>query len=340
MGTLRSHDMTEPASGLTILGDAATVRVQLCLSPHCSTVASLLEVASTNWWAANPMGWQRVFETRANGVDFAALAPYTAYPAVPRFLTSALDNPAPTFASQLEEIRSTPESRVRAEVQEAFGDAVPRAYLPFLTSPRRALQRLCASLEHYWDRVVAPSWSQMRVTLEREVLRMAYALATSTPDMAISQAHPAMSFADDRLTVDSVVQQDTAELGTRMLMLTPLICAPDGLIADMYAHDRVKVGYAAPGAQDVWEAPEEEARDTNQLTALLGTKRARVLTAIDRPVTTSALSAELHLPLATVSEHLTALHSLGFLARSRAGRTVEYALTDLGANLLRVFDVP
>jgi DNA-binding transcriptional ArsR family regulator len=332
--------VTETASQVTILADAASVRVQLCLSPHCSTVASLLEVASPNWWEADPKGWQRVFEERARGVDFAALAPYTAYPAVPRFLTSALDNPAPTFASQLDEIRSTPDARVRAEIQETFGDNVPRAYLPFLTSPHRSLERLCASLEQYWDQVVAPCWSQMRVTLEREVLRMAYALATATPEAAVGQAHPAMSFANDRLTINSIVQNDTAELGPRTLMLTPLICAPDGLIADMYAHDRIKVGYAAPGAQDVWAAPDEDPPDANQLTALLGSKRARLLTAIDRPITTSVLSAELHLPLATVSEHLTALHGLGLLTRSRAGRTVEYSLTDLGANLLRIFDTP
>ena len=340
MSTQRNRGEAESTSGLTILADAASVRVQLCLSPHCSTVASLLEVASTNWWSADPNGWQRVFEKRATGVDFAALAPYTAYPAVPRFLTSALDNPAPTFAAQLDEIRSTPDARVRVEVLEAFGDAVPRAYLPFLTSPRRSLERLCAALERYWDQVVAPCWSQMRVTLEREVLRMAYALATSTPEVAIAQAHPAMSFAEDRLTVDSIVQNDTAELGSRVLMLTPLICAPDGLLADLYVHDRIKVGYAAPGAEDVWAASHEDTSDTNQLTALLGARRARILAAIDRPVTTSVLSAELRLPLATVSEHLTALHSLGFLTRSRAGRTVEYTLTALGTNLLQVFDTP
>ena len=336
--TVQRLVLSDPRSPITIAAEGAQIRVQLCLSPHCSTVASLLEAASTAWWDGDPSGWEHVFKKRAGGVDLAALAPYTAYPAVPRFLTSSLDDPAPSFASQLDEIRATPSDRARREVFETFGDDVPRAYLPFLRQPERAIDALCTALDGYWTRVIEPYWPRMRATLEREILRQAYAFTSRTPEVALHGVHPAMTFAGDVLTVRSVAQQERTALGTRVLMLTPLICAPDGLIADVFDDDRVKIGYAAPGAQEVWSGSDVVPEPAEQLTNLLGKSRARILAGLDSPGTTSALSARLDLSLATVSEHLAALYGLGLVERSRVGRSVEYELTDVGANLLELFE--
>lgn len=330
--------LSDPRTPLTIVAEGAQIRVQLCLSPHCSTVASLLEAASTAWWTGDPDGWEHAFKDRSGGVDVAALAPYTAYPAVPRFLTSSLDDPAPAFAAQLEEIRATPDDRARREVLETFGDNVPRAYLPFLREPARAIDALCTALHGYWTQVIEPFWPRMRVTLEREILRQAYAFTSRPAEVALHGVHPAMTFDGDVLMVQSVAQQERTELGTRVLMLTPLICASDGLIADVFDDDRVKIGYAAPGAQEVWDTAGRLPEPAEQLTALLGKSRARILAALSRPATTSALSTRLDLSLATVSEHLGALHGLGLADRTRVGRSVEYGLTPVGADLLELFE--
>lgn len=325
-----------------VIRDAANereqVRVQLCLSPHCSTVASLLEAASTCWWAPDEDGWQGVHRAVAEGLDLRALAPYTAYPVIPRFLTSALDVPAPTFADQIDEIRSTHPARARREIGEAFGGSVPRVYEPFLTDPRSALDRLCAAMEAYWEQVVEPYWPRIRAHLEREIARVAYEIATRPPERALAQFHPAIAYSAGVITISSDTTTTETEVDDRLVMLTPLACAADGVIADLECVDRIKIGYAAPGTQDVWNGdPAHAGSDDTALVRLLGRTRARILLGLDGTTTTSSLSAALELPLATVSGHLSELRSLGLASSQRIGRIVEYRRTELGDNLRAVF---
>lgn len=254
-----ADDETHDPTGLiTIDTDGGPLRIQLCLSPLCSTIASLLETSERAWWTGPPDGWRRIV-ARVGRPELAAdLACYTRYPALPRFLASRLTDPAPIFADQVEEIRRTPPEQVRRDLDDTFGERLPDAFEEFLTRPDAALDRACDALLAYHDAVIRPRWAEMRPVLTREMLRLAYSLATCGAEAALSSVHRHLAFDGEAVRVGPA-GGERSPLGGRLLMLTPLICAPDGIIADIHDERVVKIGYAAPGARQVWSHRPEPA---------------------------------------------------------------------------------
>ena len=78
-------------------------------------------------------------------------------------------------------------------------------------------------------------------------------------------------------------------------------------------------------------APDPGAAATAEL---LGTVRARLLSALRSPATTTALARGFGVTPGAVSQHLSVLHRAGLADRTRTGRTVLYQATDLGLALL------
>jgi DNA-binding transcriptional ArsR family regulator len=317
------------------LDDDTELRVRLCLSPHCTTLASLVEAMGDGGWGGPDSGWRRLIEQRGPALDLADLAPYTCRDGFPGFLTSGLRNPAPAFSDQVDEVRSVPLDKVRRDVLEMFPGHVPAAFQPFLDSPRAALDRLCRALLMYWDRVVRPSWPKIERFLDREILKQGYALATRDARTALNGVHPAIKVDGAELRLLVGHEHDATALNGRGLMLTPLLSAQGGILADLHGSEHVKIGYAAPGAEEFWCG---STREVDGLGKLLGPSRARVLLELRRKVTTTALSNELFLAPATVSAYLTELSSLGLVDRTRNGRWVHYALNTKGEALVALFD--
>lgn len=71
------------------------------------------------------------------------------------------------------------------------------------------------------------------------------------------------------------------------------------------------------------------------LTRLLGPARARLLTLLAEPATTTELARRLEITPGAVSQHLSVLYDAGLLHRARRGRGVQYARTSLAEDLLR-----
>ena len=67
---------------------------------------------------------------------------------------------------------------------------------------------------------------------------------------------------------------------------------------------------------------------------LLGTVRARLLSALRSPATTTSLARALGVTPGAVSQHLSVLYRGGLVERTRSGRAVLYQATDLGRALL------
>jgi DNA-binding transcriptional ArsR family regulator len=89
--------------------------------------------------------------------------------------------------------------------------------------------------------------------------------------------------------------------------------------------------YPPRGLADLWAPP---SGDAAALDALLGARRASVLTALDRPVSTQELSRRLSASPAGVSAHLGVLRRAGLVAGRREGRQVLYGRTRAGDTLL------
>ena len=89
--------------------------------------------------------------------------------------------------------------------------------------------------------------------------------------------------------------------------------------------------YPATGIAGLWQAPAEP---PSALGRLLGRTRARILTALDQPISTTALAAATELSPAGVSRHLLALRDAGLVCAARHGHEVRYRRTELGSALL------
>jgi DNA-binding transcriptional LysR family regulator len=81
---------------------------------------------------------------------------------------------------------------------------------------------------------------------------------------------------------------------------------------------------------------EARARPSSALTAIVGRTRARILVALDEPLSTTEVAAAASIAVSTASEHLTALARAGLLEHARFGRSVKYALSDRGRLMLSV----
>ena len=85
-----------------------------------------------------------------------------------------------------------------------------------------------------------------------------------------------------------------------------------------------------PRTQMVLNATNEiETIQASMLRTLASVHRLRIIHALGRgPCEVNELEAELGLPQATVSQHLSALRGVALVTATRDGRTVRYALTD------------
>ena len=90
--------------------------------------------------------------------------------------------------------------------------------------------------------------------------------------------------------------------------------------------------YPARGIAALWETPATAVQGT--LSALLGRARAGLLTALDKPASTTQLARSLGLATGAVGDHLTILHNAGLLTKARTGRSVLYRRTPLGDALV------
>lgn len=327
---------------LHVTVDQITTSVQLCLSPHCTTLASLIEGAPTSGWPRPAgLGWRDVVAERGDGLDFVPLEPYTCGLPLAPFLTAVLRDPAPQFHDQVREIEDADHRVIRDWLRASFGDEVPTAYQPFRDNPDAALREMSRSLERYFQTVVAPLWPTIRGFLDRELIRVGYLLATQPAPVVLSSLHPSMRIHGDTLVIESPQGPLLGTLAGRRLKLTPLIASGNAILVDFNGADEIKVGYAAPGVEELWARTHDRSYDdTGEIVELLGDTRATILRALDTPDSTTTLAHRLGISPATTSSHLTALAALGLVERNRVGRRVYYGRTPRGDRLLTLFREP
>src|SRR5216683_2301082 len=199
-----------------------------------------------------------------------------------------------------------------------------RGYVPdFLTPPPRTSRPgLRAQLAEI--RATAPA------QVAREVEQRSRALARHGLRHVLDELHPKIRWTGRGLSLADRNGR-TVEVGERGFLLMPSAYLWPHVAAIVEEPWLPTIIYPVTGIAGLWQA---STAPPGALGRLLGRTRALVLTALDQPLSTTALAAMTELSPAGVSRHLLALRDAGLVSAARHGHEVRYRRTELGSALL------
>lgn len=260
-----------------------------------------------------------------------AVQPQVGY--TPDFLTPPPEGTRTGFDTELARVRATPPERVAAELVRSRDKAGnPRAddVDALLADPAAARDRLADTIARVWTELVEPHWPTIRRVLDDDIAYRGHQLTTGGLAALFDDLHPTLTWEHDQLIATRYREPDRDLAGAGLLLMPGAFAWPH-LVAVVDPSYQPTLVYPARGIAKLWTtapaAPDRLAR-------LMGRTRATLLTALDEPATTSALARLYGLALATVAEHLGALHGAGLVTRRRTGHKVHYRRTDLGQRLI------
>ncbi|WP_329475756.1 winged helix-turn-helix domain-containing protein [Kribbella sp. NBC_01484] len=275
-------------------------------------------------------GWVETKREAAAGLDLRglkALQPRVGF--TPDFLTPPPKASRAKFTTEIARVRSTPLERVRTELirsrDELSNPAAP-AINRMLQDLAGTRERLADEIESAWITLIQPDWPLISRVLEDDIAYRGQQLTDGGLAALFDDLHPTLTWEDDRLIATRYRSEDR-DLTGQGLLLAPGVFAWPYLVIVVDPSYQPTLVYPARGAARLWsDAP----APPDPLARLLGRTRATLLVALDPPATTSALSTQYGLALATVAEHLSALYDAGLATRRRTGHQVHYRRTEVG----------
>jgi hypothetical protein len=304
-------------------------RLRFAFSPMWELVASLRVLRAPDRHSLH-LPWLRAVRPRLGALDLSelyALVPVRGY--IADFLTPPPLTPLPDFAAELERVREAAPEKAAEEVAW-LPDHHQAALARFLADPAAGVRRVADTLRRYWDLAFAEFWPRAHGLLEADVLWRSRRLATGGARELFADLHPEVRWHGDRLTAARRFEHSGPVGGDGLLLVPSAFYWPD--IAVMIEPYQPMLIYPARGVGTLWETGPPPA--PGALAALLGGTRARILTALADPASTSALARRMSLTPGAVSQHLAVLADGGLVTRRRLGREVLYRRTAVGDALV------
>lgn len=250
----------------------------------------------------------------------------------PDFLTPSPERMDTRFADELDRLRATPDTVVRAQVDLLHGAAaLPKVLVPLYENPKRQLGRLATEVQTYWAAAIEPIWPRLAGLLDAEVGYRADQLTSGGIARLLGNLHPELEYAQDALRIRWPTWQTQSRLDGNGVLLTPCVFAWPSLMVDTDPR-APKLIYSPRGVGQVWDGSARQSAPP--VADLLGRSRARLLATLDLPLSTTQLARDLGQSAASVSEHLSVLRRSGLVTARRSGRSVLYQRTPLGTELL------
>lgn len=233
-----------------------------------------------------------------------------------------------TIEEDLAAVRATPLPLARHEIAECLRrqPTTDRAVLDVLESPK-VVTTVADTLEAAWHDLIAADWPALRAVCERDVIHRAGLLSRTGWAGALGGLHKRINWHDGQIQLAHRVEK-TVDLGGRGLLLVPsvFIWPKVAVYTDPpWPHALI---YPARGTAALLEP--EHATPPGALADLVGRSRARLLTSLAEPASTTQLATTLSLAPGAVGDHLAVLLRAGLVSRARAGRSVLYRRTPLG----------
>ena len=324
------------------VADLAATR--FAISPLCETIRAVALLGRPDPPSANRpwVRWARG-ELERRPLQLPRLWPLvvTDVPYWPEFLVPAPTGKSPGFDEELAHMSATADEPVRASLPRVFGGRPwPDTAKDLFERPRESLAELAAELAECHDRLIVPHWERMRPVLDADIAYHAGLLAGGGARSLFSDLHPGLRWAEGKL-----LMTDAEDGLDRQVMLGPdgLVLVPSMFIWPEWSvkkstSTQTTLLYPARGVARVWDDLDPrssgQAGELAAVESLLGAPRARLLSALRSPATTSALAGRFGVTPGAVSQHLAVLYRGGLVDRQRTGRTVLYQASELGLALL------
>jgi DNA-binding transcriptional ArsR family regulator len=252
----------------------------------------------------------------------------------PAFVAPPPQTSAQTVDMDLSVMRDTTLRQARSEIEECLSRRpVTDERLLAVLHDRQVVRRLADTLEIAWRELLAADWLQLRAICERDVVHRAGLLSRAGWAAAIDGLHPKLRWHDGGIEIDWRHHPDTTvDLDGAGLLFVPAVFIWPKVAAYVAPPWPRGLIYPARGIAGLWEPATPT--DPGALTHLLGRARARLLTALDDPASTTQLARTLTMTPGAVGDHLAILRRSGLVQRARSGRSVLYRRTPLGDALI------
>jgi hypothetical protein len=307
--------------------------VSVVLAPHLTTLALLAETVG-GLRRGVPDTWRRVvvrhLPSRAPelGVPF-----HPAHSLVPDSLVR-MPRSDTRLDEALDQIGATTSERLVAEILSEYPDTLPLHWRRAVDRPARWRTAFISKVRSL-EPVTAGLWSRGRNLLDREIQRVGTAVVRGTVDVLLQNLCERTALVDGSLRFDDVVP-DSLTLGSRRLVLCPMIAGERMLMTNFDAADVVWLGYPVTGCRQIWEVRDDVAQQPSALVGLLGQPRASILLALTAPSSMTKLARRVGLAPNVLTFHCTRLESARLVQRSRFGRAVSIERTEKGHELIEL----
>ncbi|GGS75311.1 ArsR/SmtB family transcription factor [Nonomuraea spiralis] len=233
------------------------------------------------------------------------------------------------FETELASMRRTPVAQAHAEITRVVAGLppLPGELRDVLFSPR-VVQVLADAYEALWREIISVGWPRFHTILERDVIQRAGRLAAYGWAAALDDLSDQVRWRPDgHIEVRLHTRHGLHVLGGKGLLFLPTAFSRSvgAYLEESWPNALV---YPARGTGAGVGVPDGD------LALLIGRTRARILTELAVPATTTHLAALLGQSLGTTGGHLAALRRTGLVAGTRTGRSVLYARTPLGDALV------
>ncbi|MFJ6385123.1 DUF5937 family protein [Kitasatospora sp. NPDC092039] len=257
---------------------------------------------------------------------------------------------AATPVELIEQVRSTPRTRLRASLEHTAQAHPLPSWAHRLPDDPLLLRKLCDSLEHLAGHALLPHWQEVQAMAAADAAVRSRQLLGGGVEAVLARVNPRrIRWRAPVLEVAMASGLDAdVHLAGRGMLLQPSVFAVEAPVVDLDAVPQPVLSYPVARLQEAAATPlftalppgaHRAGPTADAVGSVLGHTRAAVLSTIARHpgCSTRQLAALVGIATASASEHATTLRNAGLIDTHRDRRTTAHVATPTG---LAVLDAP